>query len=340
MLDSLKALCTLNGVSGREDEVREYLIKKIGDKGECTVDNLGNLIVFKKGKKTPDKKLMLAAHMDEVGFIVNYITDDGFLRLSSVGGIDKRVVFGRSIIIGGGVNGVIAAKPVHLLKGEEKDKIPDIDKMYVDIGARDKSDALSKVSLGDTAVFSSDFKFLGDTRIKGRAIDDRAGCAIMLDMISGDIPYDMYFVFTTQEEVGLRGAKTAAYSVNPDYAIVIETTTAADIPGVEDEKRVCLLGGGAVVSFMDKSTIYDKRLYALAFSVAEKNNIKCQTKTAIAGGNDAGAIHTARNGIKTIAVSVPCRYLHSPNCVIDKEDFYSVSALVRLLAEKLAKGED
>ena len=336
MLESLKELCRLNGTSGREEAVREYILKQIGSNAECSVDNLGNIIVFKKGNQPAKKKVMLAAHMDEVGFIVNYITDDGFLKFSCVGGIDKRVVFGRSVLINRDVHGVIAAKPIHLLDSDEKDKIPSIDKMYIDIGAKDKADALKKVSLGDVAFFDSDVRALGKNKLKGKAIDDRAGCAIMLDMIKGEIPFDTYFVFTVQEEVGLRGARVAAYSLDPDYAVVIETTTAADVAGVSGEKRVCSLGGGAVVSYMDRSTIYDKTLYDFAFAVAEKNSIKCQTKSMVAGGNDAGAIHITRGGIKTITVSVPCRYLHSPSCVIDVDDFYSVSSLVRILAESMA----
>ncbi len=336
MNESLKKLCMLNGISGREDEVRDYLIKEIGNKAECKVDNMGNLIVFKKGKERAKKKVMLAAHMDEVGFMVNYITDEGFLKFTAVGGIDERVVFGRSVKVNGNINGVIAAKPVHLLKGDEKDKVPDFDKMYIDIGAKSKEEAEKQVKLGDFVVFDSDFTEFGDNFIKGKAIDDRAGCAVMLDMIKSDLPFDMYFCFNVQEEVGLRGARASAFSVAPDYAIVIETTTAADVFGVSGEKRVCSLGEGAVVPFMDRSTIYNKELYDFAFKIAKENNIKCQTKTRVAGGNDAGTIHITREGIKTITVSVPTRYLHSPSCVINKDDFCAVAELVKLLAEKMA----
>lgn len=333
MLDTLKALCELNGVSGNEKEVRDYIIAEISGKCEFHVDNLGNVIAFKKGRKTPLKKLMISAHMDEVGMIVTFINSDGTLKISPVGGVDARVIFGRAVTVGSNkINGVIGSKAVHNLTAEEKDTAVKAEKLYIDIGALDKDDALNYVSLGDVVSFNAGFAEFGEGFIKSKAIDDRAGCAIMLDMIKSDLEYDTYFTFVTQEEIGLRGAKVAAFTVDPDFAIVLEATTAADIPDVADEKKVCRLGGGAVVSFMDRSTIYDKELYNLAFEIAKGSDISCQTKTMVAGGNDAGAIHISRGGVRTIAISVPCRYLHSPSCVIKKDDFVSV----KKLAEKLA----
>lgn len=208
--------------------------------------------------------------------------------------------------------------------------------MTVDIGAESKEEALKYVSLGDSVYFDSDFYSFGDGMIKGKALDDRAGCAIMIDMIKKEQPYDLYFAFTVQEEVGTRGAKTAAFSVAPEKAIILETTTAADIAGVEGEKRVCALKKGPVVSFMDRATVYDSELFSLAFSLAERENIPCQTKTLVAGGNDAGAVHISREGVKTVAVSLPCRYLHSPSCVIAREDFVNSGKLAEALAAEMA----
>lgn len=338
MLNTLKELCSLPGASGREDAVREYLIGRItAAQADYEVDALGNLLVRKKGAERAKKRVMLAAHMDEVALIVTYITEEGYLKFSPVGGIDPRVLFGRSVFVGEKMlPGVIGSMPVHLLEKEDLKKIPDFDKLYIDIGAASAAEAQAAVRLGDIACFDSGFVPFGERRIKAKALDDRAGCAILLKMIESDQPYDLTFAFTVQEEVGLRGAGAAAYQLNPDYAIVVETTTAADIAGVEPHKRVCALGKGAVVSFMDRSTIYDQKLYSFAFSLAERKNIRCQTKTVIAGGNDAGAIHKSRGGVKTVAVSVPCRYLHSPSCVIEEGDLYDTADLVRALARCFA----
>ena len=171
----------------------------------------------------------------------------------------------------------------------------------------------------------------GNGFVRGKAIDDRAGCLIMMEMINGDPEYDAWYAFTVQEEIGTRGAKAAAFTIAPDIAIVLETTTACDITGVFGKKKVCELGSGAVVAYMDRGTIYDRELYALAIDVAQKNGIPAQTKTLIAGGNDSGAIHVSRGGVRTCAISVPCRYLHSPSCVIKESDF----SVVRVLAEKM-----
>lgn len=337
MEQTVKELCALNGASGREDAVREYLEKAVAPYGKIFTDNMGNLHVFKKGKQSAKKKVMLAAHMDEVALIITYITDEGFLKFAPVGGIDSRVVFGGRVLVGDSLlPGVVGSKPVHLLKGDESSKVPDFDSLYIDIGAQSKEEAAEKVSLGDIAYFDSEAIDFGDGFLKAKALDDRVGCAVLFNMIKSEQPYDLHFVFTVQEEVGLRGAKAAAFTEAPDYAIVVETTTASDIAGVSGAERVCHLGKGAVVSFMDRSTLYNKNLFKFAFKLAEENDIKCQTKTVVAGGNDAGAIHVSRGGVKTITVSLPCRYLHSPSCVICKNDLDDTARLVQLLAERFA----
>ncbi len=337
MNNTLKDLCSLYGGSGREENVREYIIEQIKDFARYSVDPLGNIIAFKKGANTPENKVMLAAHMDEVGFIVNYITEKGFLKFTSVGGVDPAVICGKPVFVGSSrIAGAVGMKPVHLLKSDEKDKLPGIDEMYIDIGANDADEAKQLVSLGDRVYFESGFYKFGNGFIKARALDDRAGCAVLIDLIKSEPSYDLWFAFTVQEEVGLRGAKTAAYSIAPDYAIVVEATTAADISGVTGEKRVCELGKGAVVSYMDNGTVYNMDLYNRAFELAQKNNIKVQPKTQVAGGNDAGAIHTSRGGVKTLSISLPCRYLHSPSCVIKEEDLKDVRQLTQLTAESFA----
>lgn len=334
MIDQLKELCLLNGISGDETAVSDYIISQIKDYAEVKTDNLGNVIAFCKGKKTPKNKVLVSAHMDEVGMIVTYINPDGTLKISSVGGVDPRVVFGRRVLVNGKTLGVIGGTAVHKLSAEQRKKAVAFDKMTVDIGCDSREEAEKLVSLGDSVTFVSDFVEYGDGFVKCKAIDDRAGCAIMIRLIQQGVEYDTYFTFVVQEEIGLRGSKTASYTVDPDYAFVLEATTAADIPSAVNEKRVCTLGKGPVVSFMDRHTIYDKEMYKLAFDTAEENGIPCQTKTMVAGGNDAGAIHIARGGVRTTAVSLPCRYLHSPSCVIKKSDFENAYTLTKLLLDR------
>ena len=331
MKELLKELCLTDSVSGDENAVRELIISRIKDVCEYRVDNLGSIICFKKGRKAPEKKLMICAHMDEVGFMVTYIRSDGTLSFSNVGGIDPSVVIGRQVRVGKSrISGVIGSTAVHNLSKEQREKAPKTDSLYIDIGAADKAEAEKYVSLGDCAYFDSEFTELGERRIKAKAIDDRAGCAIMIKLMQEKPDYDTYFVFNVQEEIGLRGSAVSSFSVAPDFAIVLEATTAADIDGVTGEKRVCELGRGPVVSFMDRRTIYDKELYKLAFDLAT-----CQTKTMIAGGNDAGAIHISGKGVRTISVSVPCRYLHSPSSVIDMSDLISSYKLVKNLSKRI-----
>lgn len=337
MFEHLKNLCDLNGTSGREDKVREYIIEQIRDRAEYSVDKLGNVIAFKKGNAVPKNKIMLDAHMDEVGLIVTSVQSDGTLIFAEVGGIDPSVVIGRQVIVGEKeIYGVIGAKAVHNLSSEEREKSPEMDSLYIDIGAADREEAEKNVSLGECAYFVSEYTELNKDIIMAKAVDDRFGCALMLDLIQKALPYDMYFTFTVQEEIGLRGAKAASYTVNPDIAIVIEATTAADIDNVPEAKQVCRLGKGAVVSFMDRSAMYDKELYDIAFEQAAVKNILCQTKTTIAGGNNSGAIHTSRGGIKTIAVSAPCRYIHSPSCIVNKNDLIACRDMVNAIIEKAA----
>lgn len=330
----LKDLCLLNGTSGREDAVRNYIIEKIKDKCEYSVDALGSVIAFKKGKKAPDKKVLVAAHTDEVGFIITDITDDGYLRFAPVGGIDAAVVLGRRVDING-IKGVVGAKAVHLLSDDEKKNEPAFDKLAIDIGAADKAEAEKAVSLGDCAYFASDYREFGDGFIKSKALDDRIGCMLMIELINSDLEYDTYFCFNVQEEVGLRGSGCSAYAVKPDVAVILESTTAADIDGVTGGDKCCVLGKGPVVSFMDGRTIYDKQIFDLAFEVAKENNIKIQTKTKIAGGNDAGAIQKSGAGCRVAAVSLPCRYIHSGSSVVKIGDIEETRRFLPLFLSKL-----
>lgn len=341
MLDMklLERLCKCNGISGDEGKVRELIIEEIKPYADSiTVDNLGNLIVHKQGKNRAKSRLMLSAHMDEVGLMVTDITSDGYLKFDEVGGIDRRVLLGKSVTVGmNRINGVIGVKPIHLCKGDEVGRIPELSEMYIDIGADSKENAVEYIKYGDSIDFVSDFNVTADS-ITSKALDDRFGCLVLIELIRCELEYDMDFAFVVQEEVGLRGAKVAAYTVDPEFALVIETTTAADVPEIDENKQVCNLSDGAVISVMDRRTIYDKEMIALAFDCAEKTNIKAQYKRAVAGGNDAGVIHSSRSGVKTLAVSLPCRYLHSPNCVVNKQDCENMLKLVSELANNIAGG--
>lgn len=338
MLEILKDLCNLSGISGREDKVRDYIISKIDGYCEYETDPLGNLIAFKKGAKTPKNKIMLDAHTDEVGMIVTGIDSDGFIKFTNVGGVETAVIIGRNVRIGEkNIPGVLGIKPIHLIEKDEEQTLPKKDDLYIDIGAKSKEEALSLVSLGEEIHFESEFIEFGDGFIKSKAIDDRAGCAVMIDLIRSELEYDCWFSFSVQEEIGTRGAAVSAFTVNPDYAIVLETTTAADISGVKGEERVCVCGNGGAISFMDRATVYDIDLYRKALDVARNNNIKAQTKTRVAGGNDAGAIHKSRGGVKVLTISVPTRYLHSPCCVCKYEDIESVRDLAKAMITELAQ---
>lgn len=338
MTELTKTLCTLCGTSGREDEIRNFIIDEIKlFADEITVDPLGNLIVFKKGKNKPKKKVMLDAHMDEVGFIITAINADGTLLFDCVGGINTAVMTGIPVHVGEKkISGVIGVVPVHLLSAEKKKELPEKSSLLIDIGASSKEEAEKYVEIGDCAYFDSEFVKFGNGFIKSKALDDRAGCAILIEMIKREQPYDLYFNFSVGEEVGLGMAGTAAYSVAPDYAIVVETTTAADLAGVDEGKKVCKLGLGGAVSFMDRRTVYSKDLFNFALNLAKEKNIKLQPKTMVAGGNNAGIIHKSAGGIKTLTISVPCRYLHSPSCVIKEEDLYSSLEIINALAQEFA----
>ena len=295
------------------------------------MDHLGNLIVEKKGASSPKNKLMLSAHMDEVGVIITYIDDDGFLCFATVGGIEEKALVGKRVCVNGHT-GIIGTAPVHLT--EDDSVLPPVNEMRIDIGAKNKEEAQAVVSLGDVAVFSGDFVEFGEGFVKSKAIDDRFGCACLLNLLQKDLPFDVTACFVVQEEIGLKGAGCAAAAVKPDIAIVLESTTANDVCEVSGAEKVCALGSGPVVSFMDRRTVYDRALYREAMALAEKAGIKAQTKTRIAGGNDAASIQVAGEGARVLALSVPTRYIHSASCVAKYEDMENTAALLEKLIER------
>ncbi len=335
-MELLKKLCSFTSPSGGEKKLSQFIIEEIKDYCESyKTDALGNLIVFKKGAATPKNKLMIAAHMDEVGFIITEILDQGLLRFAIIGGISGSVLSGHKVIFQNDIIGaIIPSKATHLLEKEKRLETPDSDDLFIDIGASTKEEAEKLVSLGDKASFYPEW-FENEESVFSKALDDRIGVYCLIKIIKGDIPFDTTFVFTVQEEVGLRGAAVAAYSVAPDMAIVIDATTASDLPEKEGSERVCLQGEGAVVSFMDKSTVYDSDLWHLIITKAKENGISAQLKTKVAGGNDAGSVHKARGGIRTAAISAPTRYIHSGLSLVRKSDIKAITDLVTLLIGEL-----
>ena len=337
----LKTLCDEYGISGNESTVASRIIGMIEDYADSYyVDNLGSVIAFKKGARTPAKKILIDAHTDEVGMIVTGFAADGGLCFTTVGGVDARVILGRRVLVGEDrIPGVIGTKAIHMQSEEERKTAVPVDKLYIDIGCSSKEEAQALVDYGDEVCFPAGFGTFGNGYLKGKAIDDRFGCAVMVELIRSELPCDCWCSFSVQEEVGCRGAAASAFAVAPDYAIVLETTTAADLAGVSEPKSVCTLGKGAVVGFMDRGTVYPRDLYKLCHQLGAEKGIPVQTKTMVAGGNDARSIHQAAGGIKTIAVSAPSRYLHSPFCVVKESDLTAVRDLTRALIEKLGEME-
>lgn len=335
IINILKSLCSFCGISGDEGDIREFITENIKDHCEYTVDNLGNITAFKKGKNKSEKKVMCDAHMDEVGFIITDITPDGFLKFASVGGIDPSVMPAAKALIGKNkIPGVLGIKPIHLSEKSELKNPPKESSLYIDIGAKSREEALKAVKIGDSAVMEGEFLLCGDY-ILSKAIDDRVGCAVLIKLLQESADYDFYASFSVQEEVGLRGAATSCYSINPDYAVVLDATTASDIAGSKPEEQVCNLGEGAVVSFMDRATLYDKKLYDAALN----SGIKCQPKRAVAGGNNSGRIHLSRGGVRTIALSLPCRYIHSPSSVGNINDVNSLFEISKYMISLCASGK-
>jgi len=332
----LKELSEAIGVSGDEGGVRTVVLDAVREHvDEVKVDTMGNVLAFKRGTGRQRMHVMLAAHMDEVGLIVVGHDSDGFLQVRTVGGIDPRLLPGTLFQVGPErIPGVIGVKPIHLLKEEEGDKVLQIENLVVDVGAKSKDEAKKLAPLGSYATFITQFRELGPT-VSGKAFDDRAGCAVLVELVRGErFRFDLHAAFTVQEEVGLRGARVAAYAIEPDCAFALEGTIADDIPKDKDVSPTTELGQGPAITVMDRSVIADRRLVRLLTSAAEELGIPYQFKQPGVGGTDAGAIHRTREGVPSVTVSVPCRYIHSPVALLSLDDFNNT---VRLMCESLSR---
>lgn len=354
-IELVKKLCEIYGPTGFEYKVAEFIKEQTEGLCEYIPDRMGNLVCLIKGggdgyNADAPTKIMISAHMDEVGFIIKSVEEDGSVKFILDGGIDSKVLAGRSVVLFNEENiikGVIDSKAIHSLSPEERKEALTPDKLYINVGATKAEQVTALVDVGDYGTFDSDFVLFGenDKMMKSKAIDDRLGCAAMIEVMrklredNVKLPYDLYFAFTVREEIGNSGAQTVAQTVRPDFAIVLETTAIADIAGVPKSSRVGDVGEGGVISLMDRSTIYNRDFVDLALDVAKKNNIKAQVKRYVSGGNDAGHIHKSGSGVKSLAISAPTRYLHSACCVAACDDYFAIKDLVFaiLASRKLEK---
>lgn len=340
----LKTLCELQGLSGREEFVRRAVlnecVEKLG-KDAITHDGLGSVIAVRKAKDETFPRVLFAAHMDEVGLIVSSVAEDGQLRFRAVGGVEPRVLISKRVKVGYGdaaVPGVIGEVPIHLQTEEDEKAPPQMEKLTIDIGAKDKAEAEGKAQLGTPVTFDTKFTPFGDGFVCAKALDDRVGVYNLLRLLTAPYDGELIFAFTAQEEVGLRGAITAGYKVQPDVAVVLESTTANDLGDTPDAFKVCTPGKGVCVSFMDNASIADHGLFKLALQAGKAEKVMHQLKTFVAGGNDAGAIQRAGAGVRTVVLSVPCRNIHSPASVCYLGDVDSQYELARAILKHLRKG--
>lgn len=336
----LKLLTEASGVSGNEKEVRNLIVSQIKDYVDnIKIDKLGNIIAYKKGKKA-SKTVMVTAHMDEVGLLVKDIDSSGLLKFMTVGGIDKRILVSKPVLVGNDkIYGVIGAKPIHLQNRTEWENALEIDDLYIDIGANSKEDAKKYVKIGDYVSFYSPYREFGDNLLKAKALDNRVGCSMLINLLKEKNDISFYGVFTVMEELGLVGAGPAAYEVEPDISIVLEGTLCYDVPKLDSHLVPTYLGKGPAISLVDRTTLFNPALREKVVDIAKKYNIPYQYRKTSMGGNDSGKIHTTKSGSLTTTISVPCRYVHSPTSVMSLEDYNNTYKLVSCVLSELDKEE-
>ena len=340
----LKTLCELKALGGREEAVRKAVydvcVEKLG-KDAVSFDGMGSVIAVRKAKNASLPRVLFAAHMDEIGLVASSAGDDGLISFRAIGAVDPRVLLSKRVLVGYGedaVPGVIGYAPIHLQSDDEYHAAPTIEKLTVDIGAKDKAEAEGKAPKGTHITFDTKFTEFGDGFVCAKSLDDRVGVYNLLRLLDAEYDGELTLAFTAREEVGLRGAKSAGYRVQPDVAIVLEGTTANDLGDSEEQFKVCIPGQGPCVSFMDLSSIADHELFKLVLKAGKDENVPCQIKKYIAGGNDAGAIQRAGAGCKTVVISVPCRNIHSPSSVCNLKDVDNQYHLAQAALHALMKG--
>jgi endoglucanase len=338
----LRKLSNAYGPPGYEDEVRDLLRAELeGCADETKVDKLGNVIFWHRGKKGKPL-IMLAAHTDEVGFLVRHIEDQGYLRIHAWGVVPNLLPGQRLLFRGkkGDLKGVVGTKPPHIMSEEERKKPVVLDDLFVDIGTCTREEAERRGAyVGMTGVFDVEFIDLGDGYIRGKALDDRAGCFVMAEVFKSlkGSPLNVVAVGTVQEEVGLRGSKTAAYQVDPDYGLAIEGTFAVDMPGMAPHMVPAALRKGPVVTIADASVIAHPTVFKTIVEAAEAEKIPYQFKKIPSGGTDAGSIHLTKGGIPSGTIAVPCRYIHGPAAITSTEDIENTIRLVKAFVDRISK---
>ncbi len=339
------ALCF--GPTSCEGEVEAAIREELaGTSAILQTDRMGNLTAHLKGPEGAPR-LMLSAHMDEVGFMITHIEEKGFLRFDTLGGIDPAVLSGRAVTLGDEqkrVPGVICAKGIHQQTAKERKKLPDIEDLYIDIGTSSREETEALLERGDFGTFDTPFCRFGKegAYIKCKALDDRLGCAVLIEVLRAldglALPLDLWFCFTVREEIGKSGAGVTANRVCPDAAIILETTAIADVANVDASRRVATVGEGGVLSLLDRSTIYDRALIDFALETGKKGNIPVQVKRYVSGGNDAAHIQRSGIGVKCLALSAATRYLHAPVSVAAVRDFESMIALLVAMLKDWKEG--
>lgn len=338
-MELLKQLSLTPAISGNEEKIRDIINNELKDcVDEIKTDNMGNLICTKKGEENAPT-VMLASHMDEIGLMVKYIDDNGFIKFIKIGGINDQMLINQAVIIhseNGKVPGVIGSKPPHVTKPEEKNKVIKYTEMFIDIGANNRQEAENMVSIGDMITFRSFFEEYPNNKVMGKALDNRIGCYVMMEIMKRtNSRVTIYGVGTVQEEVGLKGAKVSSYSLNPDYAFALDTTLAGDHPGITLEEAPCKMGDGPSVILADRSgdgIITPKVMKDIITNAANKSDIPIQLEVSDGGTTDATAIHLNREGIVTGVISVPTRYIHTPVSVASTEDIeHTIELLVAIL---------
>jgi endoglucanase len=338
----LEALSNAFGPAGHENEVRRLVLEAIRSHVDrVQLDTLGNVLAY-KGEGEAPLRVLLDAHMDEVGFMITHVEEGGWLRFGTVGTLDPRILPGQRVLVGPRrLPGVIGHKLIHLASEAEMDRVADAHELAIDVGPGGEG-AAGQIGVGDYAVFDTRFGRLGPSssdprsgRVKGKAFDDRAGCAVLVETLKGDYPVEVVGAFTVQEEVGSRGAYVAAYTVQPDVAVVLEGTVADDLPGEEGPPPTTRLGHGPAITLMDRSFVADRRLVDWLVGTAEAENIPYQFKRPNVGSTDGRAINPSRSGVPTVALSVPCRYIHAPAAVLDLADFWHSVALLQAALARL-----
>lgn len=344
-INLLQTLSDAFGVTGFEDEVREAiraLVTPYAD--DIRTDVLGNLLVTRRGKT--DFTVMLDAHMDEIGLLINHIDEGGFLHFTTMGGWDVRILPAHAVTVrtrsGGKIRGVIGSQPPHILKSEERDKPIPSESLYIDIGVRSEAEAKATgVRVGDPVVLGHPFEVVREGWVMGKALDDRAGCAALVETLGrlARSSHEATVVcnFAVSEETGLRGARTAAFQIAPQVALAVEGTVAADLPSVSPARRATVVGGGAAITIADQSAIISTTMVQALENLAERHEIRHQVKVPMFGGTDAGAIQTSKAGVLAGVVSVPVRYIHSPVSLMNLSDYAEVVSLVSAFAQEAPK---